>query len=105
MKKIKEFYKKHEREIKLVGIGVGCVIGYKGIKSIKTDFTNRKKDIVDMTGKLYLSWPAGTAGVTDLETAKKILDINSGIDESFGIIKRGTDYMCVYISGEGVWPE
>lgn len=102
MKKIKEFCKNYKKEIMVAGCVVGAVVCGMIIK--KNLF---KKDMIDMTGKSYISWK-GDNGFMNLDRVKEILDSNSGNSETFAVVKdgaAGTDmYKCILISDDVVHP-
>lgn len=98
MKSIKEFCKKHKKEL-IIG---GCLLGAALVVGItKGRYKINKKVLIDVTGKNSITWePSGS--FMSLEKVKDILELNTGNNESFAILKDGSvgkdSYSCILLS-------
>ena len=88
---MKNLWKDHKKEI--IGGTVILVIG------IAVGIAIHKKMVPNYTGKKVLSWvPA--KGALDLETVKKVIDLNATNDAAYAIFREGpnpADYICIFL--------
>jgi hypothetical protein len=82
MKNIKEFCKKHKKEI----IFTGCIVGAVVI-GVLTKEKRPTKKLIDVTGMNYITWKPKGYSIT-LEEIKEVLDLNANNPTAkFAVIK------------------
>lgn len=98
MKKVKEFYKKHETKILVVGGVVLLVLAVKHRKYVKDlekieyYYRSHSRIIWKPTGKFIT-----------LDDCKFVLDLNAGSEEAkYAIVKEGIDYTLILLNGTKV---
>lgn len=101
MKKVKEFYKKHEVTIKVAGCVVGGIVGYN---LLKRHFT---KNLLDLQGKNIITWDPNQpdAGVMTLERVKEFMDANANTSGGYAIFREGlnpAEYTCIYFDSNTI---
>jgi hypothetical protein len=95
MKKVKEFYKKHETKILVAGGIVLLVVAVKHRKYVKA----LEKQAFQYAGKEVISWYPTKARYT-LGAVKEFLDLNKDNDSVYAIVKDGGHgYMGVVLNG------
>ena len=95
MKKVKEFCKKHKREIVIAGGIVAIVLTAKHVKHFKA----LKKEIAFYNSKNRIIWNS-TGKFIDIDDVKKVLDWNADIPEAlYAIVKeKGEKYALVILN-------
>ena len=94
MKNIKEFCKKHKKEIIFTSCLVGAVVIGVLVKG------QHKKKLIELAGKNVITWTPGNSFI-NLEKVKEILDLNANNSELFAIFREGPDpnaYVCILLS-------
>lgn len=98
MKKLKEIWKDHKKDILIIAggtlLGTGIVLGGKYL--IDHGYC------VNMAGKDVISWtPNPNAGSMNLERVKEILDLNADNASQYAIFREGpnpNEYVCIILS-------
>ena len=95
MKKVKEFCKKHKREIIIAGGIVAVVLTAKHIKQFKS----LKKEIAFYNSQNRILWNS-TGKFIDVDDAMKVLEWNTNIPEAlYAIVKeKGEKYALVILN-------
>lgn len=95
MKKVKEFYKKHETKILVAGGIVLLVVAVKHHKYVKA----LENKAFQYTGKEVISWYPTKDRYT-LGAVKEFLDLNKDNDSVYAIVKDGVHgYMGIVLNG------
>ena len=95
MKKVKEFYKKHETKILIAGGIVLLVVAVKHRKYVK----GLEKEIAFYNSQNRILWKS-TGKFIDVEDVKKVVELNANISDSlYAIVKeRGAKYVLVILN-------
>lgn len=95
MKKVKEFYKKHETKILIAGGIVLLIVAVKHHKYVK----GLEKEIVFYNSQDRILWKP-TGKFIDVDDVKKVVELNADISDSlYAIVKeRGAKYALVILN-------
>lgn len=93
--KVKEFCKKHEKAIAVVGGVVGIAIGVVVYKRLNT---KKVADVTELVDLSIITWKTTEEKHISLEEVKAILDATANNSHRFAIFREGSipsQYVCI----------
>ncbi|MDD3229750.1 MAG: hypothetical protein PHE09_11095 [Oscillospiraceae bacterium] len=98
MKKVKEFYKKHETKILIAGGIVLLVVAVKHRKYVK----GLEKEIAFYNSQNRILWKSTGKCIT-INDVKNVLNLNADVPESlYAVVKEGTEYALIILNDSPV---
>lgn len=106
MSKIKEFYKKHEKDINTIGSVVAITVGFM---LVTKHYKNKNKKLVDLKGRSAIMWNKNQDGeIINIDRVKEILDLNADTTGAFAIFREGPrpdQYICLVLDSDVKYTE